>query len=257
MDKFFCWLLSFFYPTYHFQRFSKNISPEGIADLKKVAMGAIGRLPDNPIFDGKGIENKIVMVVYARAGVGELKTPIAVNIMFDYVFQNKRCLHIGLVLVDQKYQGKGIQKILIWNAVLYMAQYFYTTIFMTDLGRSASGLRLWNENFPNSFPFPGRDRLPTPFYIEWATYFYNRFKTDCVISEESEWDPQTFIIRRSNQQQGGGAHYLVGLEETRRSRNELYNQFIDALGPEDEVLAVGSTNIFAHVGKKLFSFITK
>ena len=56
-------------------------------------------------------------------------------------------------------------------------------------------------------------------------------------------DINNFIIKNSNDVDGG-ANYLVKFNDTTKSKDEMYNNYINKnLGINDEILSIGKVNI--------------
>lgn len=238
---------------YSIKRFTfPHISSSCIEDLKIICKESVGIIPTNPIFKNQNLDNKIVMIVYHHS------QPVAFNIMFDYIFQNKSCLHLGLVLVDKKYQRKGLQKLITWNSIIYILERCFQRVFFSDLGSSATGLKLFNENIPDSYPYLLTHRSkPTVFQKKLALYFFQQFKADTSVSLYSNFEEDRFILRGSNKKEGNGANYLLEHQTTRVSKSPIYNEFFKQLRPEDEVLVIGSQNIFSYIIYNMYSFINR
>ena len=61
------------------------------------------------------------------------------------------------------------------------------------------------------------------------------------ISEIARGDYETFIVKHANHS-SGGADYLLTFEYTRRSKNNVYKDFINKLGEDDEIFSIGKFN---------------
>lgn len=223
---------------YSFRRIKYVIKDKDIQELKQVALDAVDIIPNNPIFKGKNLDNKIVLIVYHK------NKPIGFNIMFDYEFESNTCLHVGLVLISKEYQGKKIQEYTKYNGILYILENFYKSIYITDIGRSASGLKLFNKIVKNSYPNLLYQNTPSDIYKKIFLNFIKKFKDDTQMSPNSEGNVNSFTIKNSIDKDSG-VYYLLKHSESRKSNDERYNNLINNLGPNDDILSVGKINLFS------------
>ena len=223
---------------YSFRRIKYLLCEKDINELKQVAINCVGIVPKNPIFNNKNLNNKIVLIVYHK------NKPIGFNIMFDYKYEMNTCLHVGLVLIDKEYQGKKIQEYTKYNGIFYILENFYKTIYITDIGRSASGLKLFNKIVKTSYPNLIYKNIPTNLYKKIFLNFINKFKDDTQMSLNSVGDENTFIIKNSCDK-NAGVYYLLEHDNSRKSTDSQYNNLINSLGPNDDILSVGKINLFS------------
>jgi len=221
---------------YSIRRIKYLITQKDIDELKHVAINSVGIIPNNPIFKGKNLDNKIVIIIYHK------NKPVGFNIMFDYEFESNKCLHVGLVLIDKKYQGKKIQGYTKYNGILYMLENFYRSIYITDIGRSASGLKLFNKIVKSSYPNLLYNNIPNDLYKKIFLNFISKFKDDTQMSLNSIGDLDNFSISNSIDKDSG-VYYLLQHENSRKSNDERYNNLISSLGPNDDILSVGKINL--------------
>jgi len=222
---------------YSIRRIKYCINSKDIEELKTIAIDSVGLIPNNPIFSGKNLDNKIVLIIYHK------NKPVGFNIMFDYEYENEKCLHLGLVLINKNYQDKKLQVFSKYNIIPYMFENICRDIYITDIGRSALGLKLFNQGIKNSYPNLINNTLPTQFYKKLFKYFVNTFKEDTQIAINAIGDDDSFIVYKSNNN-NGGANYLVEFNKSTVSKDEKYNKYInDNLDIEDEVISIGKVNM--------------
>jgi hypothetical protein len=252
---------------YSMRRIKYNLEPRDINDLMIVAYNSVGTIPNNPFFKNKNLDNKIALIIYDN------DIPIAFNVMFDYYLKTdepknntyqlfsklesyNKCLHLGLVLVDKKYQKMGLQMYTKINVILYLIENIFRTIYISDLGRSASGLKKFNNSVINSYPNLIYNTTNNYIYKSIFNYMNINFKEDLQISENSIRDDDTFIIKYANMRDGGGADYLVEHNNTTKSKDDLYNKYIENnLDRNDEVLSIGSICIFNIIVNKIKKYL--
>jgi len=222
---------------YSIKRIKYLINNKDIEELKEIAVNSVGIVPNNPIFKGNNLNNKIVLIIYHK------NKPIGFNIMFDYEFELNKCLHVGLVLIDKNYQGKKIQEYTKYNGWLYLIENFYRTIYITDVGRSASGLKIFNKTIKNSYPNLLYKNTPSDLYKKIFLNFIDKFKDDTQMSPNAFGNINDFTISNSIDKYGGN-YYLLQHGESRKSKDQQYNDLIEKLPQNDDILAVGKINLF-------------
>lgn len=223
---------------YSIRRIKYLLCEKDINELKEVAINSVGIIPKNPIFNNKNLNNKIVLIVYFK------NKPIGFNIMFDYKYESNTCVHVGLVLINKEYQGKKIQEFCKYNGIFYILENFYKTIYVTDVGRSASGLKLFNTIVKTSYPNLLYKNTPTNLYKKIFLNFIEKFKDDTQMSPNAVGDENTFKIKNSIDK-NAGVYYLLEFDDSRKSRDPLYNNLINSLGPNDDILSVGKVNLLS------------
>jgi hypothetical protein len=223
---------------YSIRRIKYLLCDKNIDELKQIAINSVGIIPQNPIFNNKNLNNKIVLIVYHK------NKPIGFNIMFDYEYESNSCLHVGLVLIDKEYQGKRIQEYAKYNSIFYILENFYKTIYITDIGRSASGLKLFNTIVKTSYPNLLHQNIPTNLYKKIFLNFIKKFKDDTQMSQNAVGDENTFKIKNSIDK-NAGVYYLLQFNDSRKSKDSRYNDLINSLGPHDDILSVGKINLFS------------
>jgi hypothetical protein len=221
---------------YSIRRIKYNFDDKIVSELKEIALNSVGIIPLNPYFKGKNLDNKIALIIYHK------NKPIGFNVMFDYTYKNLKCLHLGLVLIDKNYQGKKIQNLTKYNIILYLLENIFSNIYLSDLGRSASGLKIFNTGVKNSYPNLIYNNKCTIEYKEIFNYFLNNFREDTQISTIATRNDETFVIEKANNKEGG-ANYLLDFEDTRKSKDEKYNNLIKSINIEDIIFSIGIVNI--------------
>jgi hypothetical protein len=225
---------------YSIRRIKYNFKSKVVNELKEISLNSVNIIPSNPFFSEKNLDNKIALIIYHK------DKPVGFNVMFDYKYLSKyRCLHIGLVLIVKNYMGKKLQTLTKYNILLYLIENIFSDIYITDLGRSASGLKHFNTSVKNSYPNIKYNTKNNEIYKGIFNYFLSNFRQDTLISTIATGNDDTFIIKKSNNKEGG-ATYLLEFENSRKSLDDNYNNYIrDNLEIEDEILSIGKINIFS------------
>lgn len=211
-----------------------------INEIKIISLNSVNTIPNNPIFYGKNKNNKQLLIIYKK------NKPIAFNIMFDYKYDVYDCLHIGLTLIDKKYQGKSIKNLTIFNIIYYLIENYNKNIYISNLGRASTSFKLFNQIIDNSFPNYINNNINNDIYKSIFVYFFNNFKEDTQISKNATYNIEKFIIYDGNDC-NGGSEYLITNKNKQFvvSKNKMYNQiFYDNLREYDDLFCIGKVNIF-------------
>lgn len=231
---------TFYLKGYKIKIFKSNeITDNLINDIKIISLNSVGTIPNNPIFYGKNKDNKRLLIIYDK------NKPIGFNIMFDYKFKSYNCLHIGLVIIDKEYQGKGVKNLTALNIFYYLIEHYYTNIYITNLGRASTSFKLFNQIIDNSFPNYLNNNVNNEIYKSIFVYFFNNFKEDTQISKKSTYNIDKFIIYDGNNSDGG-SDYLVSNKNKQfviSKNNEYNNIFYDNLNKYDDLFCIGKINI--------------
>lgn len=232
---------AFYFNGYTIKIFKgKQITNKIILQMKQISLNCVNIIPNNPIFNYKNKKNKILLMVYKNT------KPIGFNLMFDYEFKNYKCLHIGLTLIDKKYQGRGIKNVTVLNIIFYLVENWYKDIYITNLGRSSTSFKLFNQILDNSYPNYIQKTKNNEIYKSIFVYFLDNFKEDTQIYKYATYNLEKFIIYDGNNGDGG-SEYIIKNENKSctMTRNKEYNEiFYEQLGPYDDLLAIGKINIF-------------
>ena len=214
--------------------------------LATVCKSALGSVMDYPVMKGEGLKNKAVMMLYPRGSA----VPCAFNVAFSWDLYDGGvvvpCIHYGLFIVVPDHQKKGLQAPLGFiNIFLLWRHQKGKTVWMTDLGRSASGSRhfygFMSHVYPSPYSTSASNAVDTeslyPAQLLVARELHKRWKRDTCMSPHSVL--QGMAVKGSNG--AGGAEALVQVNRSTGSRNKLWNDWINFMcpKPEDELIMVG------------------
>lgn len=229
---------NYYYKRYYCKKLSMKERELLIEDLKTVAINSINLIPAYDIFKNKNMDDKIAMIIYDR----KTNLPIACNVSFYFKYQNLNIMHLGLYLIDQKFQKKGLQVILfILHNINFLIEsnFFYN---FTDLGRSASGFRNIDIKFKC---YPSLNSKVDDNFKNYsqglAKYFFDNYAcNNAGVSALAKINLENNIVEGSNLKDGDGFHELLKFESSRKSRHTDYNNFIadNCKNIEDEFIIV-------------------
>lgn len=136
--------------------------------------------------------------------------------------------------------------------VFTVLTYFSPSFIMTDIADSPSNTKLVGDTLVDLYPNyrhnnrPGCGARPQPWQLEIARFMMDYHRADFGTSADAVFDPETFVVRGSNAQNGGSA-VLTRHGDKRRSRASLPNLFVESLlgsgGTCDELFHVGRASL--------------
>ena len=234
--------------------------------MSSICQEALGTVLSYPIFEGKGYENKAVILVYPKGS----KEPCAFSVCFHWKCGDKPIIHSGLFIVSPKHRGHGIQTPMGF-VNLALLQFYLNRVYpnkqvwVTDLGNSASGLRAYSHFNKDVYPRPelvlGKTSQETEAlihgryanHLEIAREFHRRFKRESGMAPDSYFVEQNFVVKGSNGK--GGAEVLATTEGGKLSRNKSYNDLIAKTCTDvtDEIIAVGQFDFWDYLRRQLSS----
>lgn len=228
-------------------------------EISDISEKTIGRVAPYPIFEGKNMFNKTIIICYNK-----LNQPIATNISFNFysntnentilndntnenINEKINVYHLGLFLIIPEYQRKGIQKELSFYNVLnnFMLDN-QSELYFTDIGRSASAINGIDKMCMCYPTLNDLNNISQQFIYKCKEIAFNLYqnyaKIDCAVSEKSTYDYDNMVITNSNI--SGGFEELVidknNKSSGKVSRNKKYNDYLNDVcpNPEDELIIV-------------------
>eukprot|EP00049_Salpingoeca_infusionum_P017536 m.353339 g.353339 ORF g.353339 m.353339 type:complete len:568 (+) comp16742_c0_seq1:300-2003(+) len=221
------------------------------ANMRKVCMNSIDTVLDYRVLQAedaatlrRAVDNKIILEIWSQK---EQRV-----VAFHMAFWTALNVHLGLVMVDRAAQGRGLQRYSILNIGMLVLDWFSLRFRLTDIGYSSSAFRLMSESIYKAYPNLYYDVKPEQFHTDIVNCLLKDYRQDMGISSVATFDPDHFVVKKSNASEGGGANALVEHVSTRTSRTGVARQYLDdLLEDEDEQLYVGEANLFAFIWRSL------
>lgn len=114
------------------------------------------------------------------------------------------------------------------NMLPIVFEHIFRPCIVTDIGDSPSALRLISRMGKDCFPSLDQPhKRPAPWHVAVARHMMARHRRDFGTSSTAVLDESTFVVRGSNDPRGGGAHALISVSNTRRSRDLAANAFFE------------------------------
>ncbi len=174
-------------------------------------------------FPEQFLENGYFTIIY-----NELSEPIALNIQMsiDCLYRNRMApvYHIGLALVDPKYQSMGLS----WSlygltTFLIFLKNKFKPIIISNVTQVPSAFGSVVEAFGDVYP-DGKTTEAAPFDYQYlAQQIMEKYRYVFGVGPEAEFDIEKFIIK--NSYTGGSDDLKKSFEECPKHRKTHYNDF--------------------------------
>lgn len=225
-------------------------------EINKIAMETVNCIPNYPIMKGEEFRDKIFIIIYQN------NNPIAMNCFFKWYSRNTEIYHGGLFLVSKQYQNKGLQKYLThFQKYIFLKEFPKLEIYASDLGRSATGWKILDTvskkcnpsllNKDSDLDFKRKSKLIAD------DFYHHVSKKSCGVSIHSTYDKNNLTIKNSNDKEGGGFEELIESEDSRKSRDDTYNNKVLELCPDvkDEFIIIANINIIYIIKQYILNII--
>lgn len=230
----------------------------GLRHVAKESMN--GKIPTHYLLCGgtsrTALSNRIVSIVYLKDSL----VPIAFTAMVYLPFNDDVILHLGLTMISSEFRGRRIQSQLMSRCLrVSMCNLFRVQYTITNVAASPAGIGACCDYFLDVFPnYKVPHQLPSVYHQSVAQHLLLNFRYEFACSALASFDGVTFVVRRSNSSEGGGAPEFIktdGTPVSQHKRGEC-NAFCASLldlTRGDELLQVGQVNIFCAWMKYLLS----
>jgi len=217
---------------------NKKVSKEVIDDVKTVMTNSMGEVVNYDFVNGYTSYRNIMILYYKGKPVA-----FSSNLLIPEI----NVIHIGIVMVDEKFKRRKIQFLAKYNfAITFLIEHPINAtlgnIFITSIGNNSSGCLRFTKScnsttvYPN--PFVHNIKSVPPFeYLKIVDYILNHNRKDFLISDSAY--RENFIIRKSNSTQDN-----IIFSKFINDRKTINNKVIDffeklKLDDVDEIIMVG------------------
>ena len=233
----------YYFRYYNGKYLTKN--SKVIDEIKTIAIESINLIPRYPVFEGKELYNKHIIIIYNNKD-----NPVAANIFFEWYYKKIKIYHMGLFLVSKNYQKNGLQYNL-GCIQSYLNVYLnnFKEFYISDIGNSPSGFKAIDKYVCYELNPSLKKKTSIEFKKlskKIAKEFYDKHAIKSAgCSKLSKYDYDNMIIINANLKNGGGFHELVEFVSNRQSRNNEYNNFVNNLltSKFDEFVIIGKVSI--------------
>lgn len=234
----------------------RYVSPSGEtasslqAQLQQLCYASVGALlPHSYLHDASDLHNaKIVLVVYDSRRDDQ---PCMFHVAFKAKYAHAVVIHLGLVMVHPEYRRRGLQRVALMNMALCCLTFMTARYVVSDIADSPTNSKLLCDTLDDVFPHyrhSPRHSRPFRWQLNVAQFLLNQHHRDFGTSSNAQLDERSLAVLNSNDAAGGGSDVLSSHHESRRSRSERANSFIEQLlGPPpttNEVMHIGVASLW-------------
>lgn len=196
--------------------------------LREIAARSMDALPDYGVFstERRAFANRVVGVVY----VSRTEEPVAFTAMvYLPILLHGRIepvLHLGLTMIQKRFRGQRIQGPL-FEKLVYPAFFNQLTrgFLLTNIAASPAGIGSVSDYFDDAFPHYGGRTARRAYHLQVAEKVLAHYRHEFGCAESAEFDPETFVVRGSNDPAAGGAWQFIREDPVSRYRRDECNEF--------------------------------
>ncbi|KAK4534280.1 hypothetical protein CDCA_CDCA01G0305 [Cyanidium caldarium] len=226
-----------------------------VDEMVQVARDSMDELPQYGVFGDRAhirraLSNRIVTLAYDVHGVpcaftamvylplcpAATTTPAVLPVGgFGWMHAPARdsfVIHLGLTMISRKHRGRRIQSPVFSKCLslpLFNQRRLGFTV--TNIGASPAGIGAVSDYFQGTFPdYQGRSPR-TEFHLQVARHVLKHFRHEFGCSRKARFDEGVFVVRGSNDADGGGASQFIKVDgqPVSRYRDERCNRFCEAM----------------------------
>lgn len=217
-------------------------------DLVDIANGSLDRIPTYGIFSKEraAFENRIIAIAYDNKD----NSPAAFTAMVYLPYQQKNkvfpIVHLGLTMIRKRQRGNRLQTPLFKKIfLLCLLNQRCISFTITNIAASPAGIGATSDYFQDVFPNYKENVRQKDYHLDVANQVIHNFRREFGCSELAVFEPDTFLVRGSNQEEGGGASAFIKEDPVSRYRVDVCNDFCRKylnFEAGDEIFQVGKIN---------------
>lgn len=220
-------------------------------DMLQVAAVAMDEIPIYGIFTGQrdAFANRVIAI----ARDARTLEPLAFAAMVYLPIQDDHgkvepIVHLGLTMIKREARGRRLQTQLFKKIfILPVVNQLRLRFTVTNIAASPAGIGATSDYFQDVFPTYRGDTTREPFHLRIARKVLSEHRHEFGCSAKARFDPESFVVRGSNQNDGGGASQFIKEDPVSRYRIERCNAFCRQrldYPAGDELFQVGRVDFF-------------
>ncbi len=220
------------------------------SQLVVIASDAMDALPRYGFFTHRreAFANRIFAVVHDKASKQAVGFTAMVYLPFRQGGKITPIIHLGLTMIRKSYRGHRLQTPLFQKIfLLAMLNQRCLCFTMTNIAASPAGIGATSDYFVDVFPNYKGTVPRTQFHEDVARQILDNYRDEFGCSKLAEFDADSFVVRGSNQAEGGGAAEFIKGDPVSRYRVDACNEFCRKhlnFHSGDEIFQVGRVDFF-------------
>lgn len=225
-----------------------------VDELASIAVDSIDAPLAHRLFDESNaraaFSNRVVSVAYNAKG-----TPVGFTALVYIPFEGSFLIHLGLTMIRRSARGRRLQGKL-FTKVLALAtlnrwRFAYP---VTNIAASPAGIGNVADYFDDVFPHYAGIIARQPAHLQMARHVLGHYRHEFGCSALATFNEETFVVRGSNQKDGGGSAAFIKRDgkPVSQHRHPTCNAFCTErldFAKGDELLQVGRFNVMSSIAK--------
>jgi hypothetical protein len=136
----------------------------------------------------------------------------------------QQIMHLGLVMVDPDYRGRGLSDVLYGLTVLFLfVRGGLRVRWLSNVSQVPAVIGMVAETFSNVFPSPLPGSRQSFSHLTLARQIMSRHRHVFGVGEDASFDETRAVI--ANSYTGGSDHLKKRFEDAPQHRKQIYNEF--------------------------------
>jgi hypothetical protein len=207
------------------------MSDDELASLREtlidVARNSMDVVPFHRVFHAADIRavfsNRIVSIAFDE---GE---PVGFTAMVYFPYSGDIVVHLGLTMIALKARRTRLQSPMFVKCLsLFLFNHCRTSTMITNIAASPAGVGSVCDYFFDAYPHYMGTTQCTPTHFGIAQHILTYFRHEFGCSQNAVFDPRTFVVRGSNEPEGGGSSSFIKEDgkPVSQHKNPRCNEFV-------------------------------
>ncbi len=218
-------------------------------DLLQVAAGSLDEVPTYGLFTGQraAYANRVIALAYRRSDDQPAGFTAMVYLPLRRGRKTEPVVHLGLTMIRSEERGQRLQTPLFKKVFMApIVNQLRLRFTVTNIAASPAGIGAISDYFQDVYPTYRGDARRRSFHGRVAEQVLAEHRHEFGCSSRAVFEPESFVVRGSNDPEGQGAHQFIKTDPVSRYRVEACNSFCkDLLDFEsgDELFQVGRVDL--------------
>ncbi len=218
-------------------------------DLLRVAAGSLDEVPRYGLFTGQraAYANRVIAVAYRRSDGAPVGFTAMVYLPLRRGRKIEPVVHLGLTMIRSQERGQRLQTPLFKKVFMApIVNQLRLRFTVTNIAASPAGIGAISDYMQDVYPTYHGSARRRPFHRQVAEQMLAEHRHEFGCSSRAVFEPETFVVRGSNDPAGEGAHQFIKSDPVSRYRVEACNSFCRQLldfEAGDELFQVGRVDL--------------
>jgi hypothetical protein len=199
-----------------------------VARLVDIGARSMDELPTYGVFTSAraSFSNRVVGVM-VESGTAE---PVAFTAMVYLPIELggtvEPVLHLGLTMIKKSHRGQRLQGPLLERMFfLPAANQLRVRWITTSIAASPAGIGSVSDYLDDVYPAYRGEVKRRGYHLEVAQKLLARYRHEFGCAPRAVFDPETFVVKGSNDRDTGGAYQFICVDPVSRHKDEVCNRF--------------------------------